>query len=339
MPFTTEGIFGEIADAPKKSPYKAAGDEVKKLHEILIEMEKKNLKINIIQDELAFLKQVAEDDAQAKEAEETPVEGAARGRESLVFYPRDTRYGRDDTIVVGPHDYTNYRDLLARFFLFSYENYMRKNNWRKYCIGITSCIFNGQGNELHMPMYDYDGKNIKTQVKKDIKKLQKEFGFGDATIYTTRSGVHVFFFTDAVNLKTYMQTLEAIKCCEGFTTATKNHGYATLRVSAKYTKFDIQFDQIIQSPRRNGRRPGRKAHLIQELIRQGQECGTHFAALYPQWALFIEDSREWRNPASAKKGRGKVVRKLSKKQHAEMMKMKDQAYQNKKAMFDKMYNT
>ena len=46
----------------------------------------------------------------------------------------------------------------------------------------------------------------------------------------------------------------------------------------------------------------RKAHLVQELIRMGQECGTHFASLFPQWAYFQEDPSEWKQ-GPPKRGR------------------------------------
>jgi hypothetical protein len=48
------------------------------------------------------------------------------------------------------------------------------------------------------------------------------------------------------------------------------------------------------------KRPLKKAHVIQELISLGQQCGTHLASLYPQWGRFREDVKEWRSPPKPK---------------------------------------
>lgn len=272
--------------------------------------------------------------AQAEEWGEEPMENnhwrGVRGTEMLVYYPRtskNTEAYDDHTETPGWLNFYNIRDLLARFFVTVHANEGRIGNWRSLCIGITSLHHDGG----HLPMFDYDGKNIKTRVKKDIKTLQNKFGLGDATIYTTRRGLHIYFFSDLVDMDTYREMLEVAGCCKGFKNSTIRNGYSTLRVSAKYTEFDILPYKVIVSPNRVETRPGRKAAIIRELLRLGQECGTHFASLYPQWAAFQQDITPWKSSGS--KGPLRGVKKISKADylkrkaaHAEAHMIKTQKY-------------
>lgn len=246
------------------------------------------------------------------EKEEVPNHWAhVRGAEMLVYYPRTAKQGDtydDQTVNPGWLSFHNIKDLLARFFMTVHANYGKVGNWRGLCIGITSMDHGGD----QMPMFDYDGKNIKTRVKKDIKQLQKQFGLGDATIYETRKGLHVYFFSNLVEREQYTEMLNSVVCCKGFKHSFEKNGYAVLRVSAKYTEFDILPYKVIISPNRGMTRPGRKAALIQELLRLGQECGTHFASLYPQWGRYQEDLAPWK-PA----GKKKPMRRIKKISHAE----------------------
>jgi hypothetical protein len=252
--------------------------------------------------------------AQAEDYEdEEPLENnhwrGVRGTEMLVYYPRTARTTEayeDHTESPGWLNFYNIKDLLARFFVTIHANEGKIRNWRGLCIGITSL----DPEEGHLPMFDYDGKNIKTRVKKEVKELQKQFGLGDATIYETRRGLHVYFFSNIVEWDQYQAMLEIVGCCKGFKKSTVRNGYATLRVSAKYTEFDILPYKVIISPHRGENRPGRKTALIRELLRLGQECGTHFASLYPQWAAFQQDVTPWR--ASGSKGPLRRVKKVSK---------------------------
>ncbi len=258
------------------------------------------------------------------EEEEVPNHWAhVRSQEMLVHYPRSAnqagRYDNDHTVNPGWLNYHNVKDLLARFFVTVHANYGKVRNWRELCIGITS-LDHESG---HLPMFDYDGKNIKTRVKKDVKQLQKQFGLGDAAIYETRRGLHVYFFSDLVEQDQYTEMLNSVNCCKGFKRSFERSGYAVLRVSAKYTEFDILPYKVIISPNRGATRPGRKAALIQELLRLGQECGTHFASLYPQWGQYQEDMTPWK--VGGKNRPGRRVKKVSKEAYykkQEMMKMK-----------------
>ncbi len=241
---------------------------------------------------------------EAKIGQEETKEGFPhyKASECLVYYPRHQPGGdySDNTINPGELEYINLKSLLARFFITCHSNNGRVPNWRDFCIGVISCSWDKRG-ERHMPMFDFDGKNIKTHVKKQVKALQESYGLGDAWIYRTKRGLHVYFFTDLVSRNEYMSMLEESECCKGFRRAAENHGWGTLRVSAKFTKFDISLEYILRSKKRYPRRMVRKAHLVQELIRLGQECGTHFASLFPQWAGFDEDPIEWKQGARPKK--------------------------------------
>jgi hypothetical protein len=161
-----------------------------------------------------------------------------------------------------------------------------------------------------MPMFDYDGKNIKKLIRQDVKLFQEEYGLGDAWVYETRRGFHVYFFTDVVDRDTFWDMLEKAQCCKGYKKASRNRGYSILRVSAKYTDFDIKPLYVLEAKTKTLKRMTRKAHTIRALIDLGIECGTHFACLFPQWANFTQDTREWKT--SSNKPRAKRIKKASK---------------------------
>jgi len=200
-----------------------------------------------------------------------------RQTEQLVWYPRKADVGAgydDNTAAVDPIQYTNIVDLLARFFIQSHAMWGVIKNWRSNIIGCTSICFQ-QGipfGPMHMPMLDYDGKNVKKIVRKDVKTLQKDYGLGNAWVYETRRGFHVYFFTDVVTWDQYHEMLEKVHCCKGFKRASINRGYAVLRVSAKYTDFDISLLYVLESGCTKLRRLPQKAHVIQALIKLGQDC-------------------------------------------------------------------
>jgi hypothetical protein len=253
--------------------------------------------------------------------------------EMLVHYPRNAKQGnayeQDQTVNPGWLNFHNVKDLIARFFVTTHAHHGKVNNWRDLCVGITSIDHEGG----HLPMFDYDGKNIKTRVKKDIKQLQKTFGLGDATIYETRRGLHVYFFSDLVEGELYKDMLDSVECCKGFKFSFERNSYSVLRISAKYSEFDILPYRVVVSSNRGRGRPGRKAALIQEFLRLGQECGTHFASMYPQWGRYQEDVSPWK-PASKKKPM-KRVKKISK---ADYLKKKAymQAKNEQQAQMQKM---
>jgi hypothetical protein len=245
--------------------------------------------------------------------EQVPPEGIFPGylaQEMLVYYPRGSKEYIKDNANQNPGilSFINIRDLLARFFVGTYFNLERVNNWRGKCIGITSMLYPGgnygySGN--HMPMFDYDG-NVKKKIRKDVASLQEKYGLGDAWVYRTKKGYHVYFFCDSVSYENYMEMIQGSDCCTGFKGQTKNAGFSILRVSAKYTNFDIELEYVLRSKNGSGaKRPLKKALVVQELISLGQQCGTHFASLYPQWARFVEDSKEWRAPSKPKTRRAR----------------------------------
>ena len=141
-----------------------------------------------------------------------------------------------------------------------------------------------------------------------------------------------------------MQMLKEANCCQGFKERSMGNQFSILRVSAKYTRFDIELEYILKSKNTSVlKRPLKKAHVIQELISLGQQCGTHLASLYPQWARFREDAKEWRAPPKPKTRR--VRRKSGKnplspeevlhmKRDLEFRQMKDGAKPEKISHFD-----
>jgi len=244
---------------------------------------------------------------------------AHRATDMLVWYPRNTQGEgyNDNTAALDPIDHFNIQDLLARFFIQTHAQWGAITNWRANCIGITSYCFGHKATAhpggAHMPIFDYDGRNVKTQIRKDVKALQKEHGLGDAWVYETRRGFHVYFLTDMVCRDDYWVMLEKVQCCKGFKRSARHRGYAILRVSAKYTDFDIKLLYVLAAKDGKLRRLSRKAHTIQALIGLGQECGTHFASMFPAWAHFQQDSKEWK--PSPRKATAKRIKK-AKKNHS-----------------------
>ena len=254
--------------------------------------------------------------------------------ETLVFYPRHIgKEGYEDSNQgPGPLSFQNIQALLARFFIQSFIDF-RIRNWRDYCIGITNYTFNPRAPlPAFMPMFDYDGKNIKKQIRADVKKLQEDFKLGDAWVYHTRRGFHVYFFTDSVEWRTFENMLDHTACCEGFKRSTLRNGFATLRVSAKYTKFDIGLEYILKAAKpERVKRVLRKGHLVSALLDLGHECGTHFASLFPQWAHYQEDGAEWRPGKSPRGAPGGAIEALRRES---AYKDKAARYNRKVVMFD-----
>jgi hypothetical protein len=245
-----------------------------------------------------------------------------RSSEMLVFYPRSAkRQDYDaDTFNAGPVSYLNITDLLATFFITAHAEYGKIRNWREHVIGITSCS-DPLENSKHVPMFDYDGKNIKTRVRKDVKTLQDDFGLGPAWVYKTKGGIHVYFFANALSKSHYLALVESSNCCKGFKKATINNGYGTLRVSAKYTDFDIKLEYVLKPSTKKVYRMGRKGHVVNALLAMGQQCGTHLASLYPQWAYYTEDYKVWRPDSGKKKKTGKIAGLYITKQQREVAKV------------------
>jgi len=218
--------------------------------------------------------------------------------ETLVFYLREAEDYQNNPVKTGWLAYTNVRDLLAQFFLTTHYGFSKIHNWRKYCIGITSLQQGESKTEAsltHLPMFDYDGKHIKTLIRKDVKLLQESFKLGPAHVFRTKRGFHVIFMCDEVKWEEYSDMLSVVKCCQGFKKITQRNAYATLRVSAKYTDFDIKPEYVLEPEKRTKVwRKQRKAYLIEAFHDLGERCGTHFACLFPEWAPFKEDKKIWK---------------------------------------------
>lgn len=242
-----------------------------------------------------------------------------RANEMLVWYPRKASNAgyENDTMNSGILQYFNIKDLLARFFIQAHVDFGPIKNWRHNIIGVTNIDgFEGPP-ETRMPVFDYDGKNVKTKIRKDVKLLQKTYQLGNAWVYETKRGFHIYFFCDRVPKAEYLTMLESVQCCEGFKRVTNKKGYAVLRVSAKYTDFDIKFLYILSTGNKEKlRRMGQKAYIIQKLLALGEECGTHFASLFPEWAYYKEDQKEWKFIPNHKLWKSKRIRKLGNKKES-----------------------
>ena len=240
-----------------------------------------------------------------KIVEDAPAKGTFPSyvsQEFMIYYSRKNRdYSQEETNQsLGALEFVNVKELLARFFVGTYFQLERIKNWRGKCIGISSMMDGANYLDNHMPMFDYDGA-VKKKIRKDVAEFQDKYGLGDAWVYRTKKGFHVYFFCDQVSHEIYMQMLKEADCCEGFKKRSQSNNFSILRISAKYTRFDIELEYVLKSKNTSVlKRPLKKAHVIQELISLGQQCGTHLASLYPQWANFKEDIKEWRAPPKPK---------------------------------------
>jgi hypothetical protein len=237
-----------------------------------------------------------------------------QNQEILAWYPRGNQGYETQTTYSSTLGYQNVRDLLARFFIETHFGYGKINNWRDYCIGVSNLNF-GNDHGTVMPMFDYDGKNVKKVIRSDVKLLQTKYSLGDAWVYSTKRGFHVYFFSDSLDKDHYEDALKQTKCCAGFRRNTLKAHFAVLRISAKYTRFDIEPLYVLPGEPGVLRRMTAKGHTIRALLALGMESGAHLASLYPQWAHYSEDQKEWKPPAakgeSAKKG--KRIRKVAQK--------------------------
>jgi hypothetical protein len=251
---------------------------------------------------LAWDKQLLTDFADKTSSPEKQLKGVGlfrsyKDKTKLVYYPRNTlEYDNHNSMSPGHLPHYNIQDLLARFFLNCHYNISRMENWRDFCIGISS-RFGGSAKTvqtIHTPMFDYDGKNAKKKALEDIRRFQETSALGTAWVYSTRRGYHVYFFCDEMGWEKYKVLLQNSQCCSGFKKSTTKNREATLRVSAKYTDFDIALESVI-APKNSAKRciPGSRLQIVQGLINLGHACDTHFASLFPEWARFFEDLEPW----------------------------------------------
>lgn len=252
--------------------------------------------------------------------EEVKPPGDLRECETLVYYPRSKSiddYDSDRSIHIPGIPYLNVRDLMARFFLTAHLTAKKVKNWRDYCVGISSAQAARTREEttafcqFHMPMFDYDGSNVKSKIRKDVKILQLEFSLGDAWVYKTKRGYHVYFFTDNVTWEQFDTMLQQVQCCKGFRKISRSRLGAVLRVSAKYTEFDIHLQYVLRSKIRSKNRVSQKGHVVQSLLQMGQDCNTHVATLFADQVYYTEDETVWRD----KRPGGKRIRKIKKIPH------------------------
>ncbi len=246
--------------------------------------------------------------------------GEHRECETLVYYPRSKSiddYDSDRSIHIPEIPYLNVRDLMARFFLTAHLTAKKVKNWRDYCVGISSTQTARTREEatalcqFHMPMFDYDGSNVKSKIRKDVKILQLEFSLGDAWVYKTKRGYHVYFFTDNVAWEQFDTMLQQVQCCKGFRKVSRSRQAAVLRVSAKYTEFDISLQYVLRSKIRSENRVSQKGHVVQSLLQMGQDCNTHVATLFADQVYYEEDETVWRSKGPG----GKRIRKIKKIPH------------------------
>lgn len=243
--------------------------------------------------------------------------------EALQIYPRNSAEGAgygNTGFAVGPIRYQNIHQFLARFFLSARFEHELTRNWREMCIGVRTAIMDKRAMVGgHLPMLDYDGRHIKTALRQDVDLAQREFGLGEATIYRTRRGFHVYFLHDTLPWVSYLTLLQRVNCCPGFRQSVERNQCGVLRVSSKYTDFDIYPAYTVPDPQRRLRRDSPKAVLVKTLLGMGAQHQTHLAGLFPQWASYHEDTRPWKPRRKVPlHSKGKYIKKTPENTPAEL---------------------
>lgn len=218
---------------------------------------------------------------------------------TLVAYERKQKtkeaYAINNNIEVGTTSFYNIRELIAYFLVWVHTREKKIKNWRNYCVGITSHYYDRRSDTyFHLPMFDYDGKDSLKKAMKDIGYLQNKHNLGNAHLFKTRNGIHVYFFSDGLSYGDYVNLLDRTSCCKGFKKNVKRRTYACLRISAKYTDFDIEPLSVVKSKNQGDKKPAEHQALVNAFVNLGMICNTHFASLFPQWAFYEEDVEPWK---------------------------------------------
>lgn len=105
---------------------------------------------------------------------------------------------------------------------------------RDLLLGIVSKVSRNR----HIILIDYDDADIE-DIKKDAKKLQKEFDLGTFYILETSEHRYATICFVKVPFKIYEIVLLRANCCQNFVYYTLRSKLGTLRITKKYNKPSI----------------------------------------------------------------------------------------------------
>jgi len=122
----------------------------------------------------------------------------------------------------------------------------------KNIIGVTSFLFECDGIDYHIPLFDFDTKNSihNTEIQNE---LLKEYPDNAIFQISTKKGYHYIVFAKST-FKDYIDVLLRLfkkgLICKNFVAFTIEDLHSTLRISAKYDNYDLKFVNQIQAMNR-----------------------------------------------------------------------------------------
>ncbi len=144
---------------------------------------------------------------------------------------------------------------------------------------IVAGICNKLGHQ-YLVFLDYDYDNIKS-IRQEIMSLQNEYTLGNAYLFKTTAGYHVYFM-DLMNYDEFVEILDASSCDKYYKSVPKKNNIRTwiLRTTSKGSN-KITFEGVIENKHM---RPLSRPHLEYILIRGVPK--TIIEPLYPfsKWA-------------------------------------------------------
>jgi len=134
-------------------------------------------------------------------------------------------------------------------FLKGLRQWLRMNKQemelKSLAIGMNSSVDITQ--DLHIIMLDYDVEDI-ALVEESVKELQEFWRLGEAEIFRTKHGYHVFFWFNIVPYGRLKMIIEYAKFVDPlYKYISRFYNHRTIRVAGKYDHQDIVFVKVIKS--------------------------------------------------------------------------------------------
>ena len=138
---------------------------------------------------------------------------------------------------------------------------LRKNEMdiQSVAIGMNSTVDHTR--DRHIIMLDYDEVTLE-EVKYSVDELQTFWKLGQADIFKTRNGFHVFFWYDIVPYERLKMIIHYARDVDPmFKFISQYYDRKTIRVAGKYQEKDIEYVETIST----GRRPSEIDAMIGDL--------------------------------------------------------------------------
>ena len=114
-------------------------------------------------------------------------------------------------------------------------------------VGMNSSV--DLARDLHVLFLDYDIRNI-ADVEESVRELQSFWRLGEARIFKTRNGFHVFFFYDIMPYERARMIVGFAKFVDPlFKQISYYYDHKSIRVAGKYQHRDIRFVKRIDGVR------------------------------------------------------------------------------------------